>query len=276
MRRDPILLTLSAAAWAGFVAVTLWTIAFLADVIVSPTVDGPPRTNALTAVTVDLALLLLFAVQHSVMARPQVKAVLRRRIPAALERTSYVLATDICLVLVLVLWQPWGGAVWLVDGPAGFVLWSLCAAGWLLAISATFAVDHLELTGLRQAGWWTPGEAAPPSGLKVEGLHAIVRHPLMTGLVLAFWATPHMGASHLLFAVTATVYVAVGMRFEERDLRRTFGAAYDAYAARVPALLPRVPRRTRRPARTPHRAAGTEPLESLPTYVNVDPQGAPD
>ena len=122
MRRDPILLTLSAAAWAGFVAVTLWTIAFLADIIVSPTVDGPPRTNALTAVTVDLALLLLFAVQHSVMARPQVKAVLRRRIPAALERTSYVLATDICLVLVLVLWQPWGGAVWLVDGPAGFVL----------------------------------------------------------------------------------------------------------------------------------------------------------
>src|SRR4029079_18105732 len=137
----------------GFVAVTLWTVAFLAGDVVSPAVDGPPRTDAAVAVTVDLALLLLFAVQHSVMARPQVKAFLRRQIPAALERTSYVLATDICLVLLLMLWQPWGGQVWRVHGPAGFVLWALCAAGWLLAITATFAVDHLELTGLRQAGW---------------------------------------------------------------------------------------------------------------------------
>ena len=115
---NPLYLFLSAVAWAGFIAVTLWTVAFLAGVVVSRTVDGPPRTNAAVAVTVDLALLLLFAVQHSVMARPQVKAWLRRRIPAALERTSYVLATDICLVLLLVLWQPWGGQVWHVHGPA--------------------------------------------------------------------------------------------------------------------------------------------------------------
>jgi len=245
MSRNPLLLILSAAAWTGFNAVTLWTMAFLADVVVPRTVDGPPTTHAAVAVTADLTLMLLFAVQHSVMARPQVKALLRRRIQAALERTSYVLATDICLVLLLVLWQPWGGEVWHVHGPASFVLWTLCAAGWLLAIAATFAVDHFELTGLRQAGWWAPREAARASELKVEGLHGIVRHPLMTGLLLAFWATPHMGASHLLFAVTATAYIAVGVRFEERDLRRTFGAAYDAYAARVPALLPRLPLRTR-------------------------------
>ena len=255
MSRNPLFLLLSAAAWAGFVAVTLWTIAFLADVGVSPTVDGPPRTSTAVAVTADVALLLLFAVQHSVMARPEVKALLRRWVPAALERTSYVLATDLCLVLLLVLWQPWGGPVWHVGGPAGVVLWSLSAAGWLLAIAATFAVDHLELTGLRQAGWWVPRETAGTSELKVDGLHAVVRHPLMTGLVLAFWATPQMGASHLLFAVLMTAYVAVGIRFEERDLRRTFGAAYDAYAARVPALLPGLPPRTgrRRSASSPAR-----------------------
>src|SRR3954447_10789113 len=132
MSRQPLYLVVSVVAWAGFVTVTLWTVAFLAGGVVSPTVDGPPRTNAAVAVTVDLALLLLFAVQHSVMARPKVKAFLRRRIPAALERTSYVLATDICLVLLLALWQPVGGQAWHVHRPASLVLWSTCAAGWLL------------------------------------------------------------------------------------------------------------------------------------------------
>ncbi len=256
---NPYYLFLSAVAWAGFIAVTLWTVLFLAGGVVPRTVDGPPRTNAAAAITVDLALLLVFAVQHSAMARPQVKAWLRRRIPAALERTSYVLATDICLVLLLVLWQPWGGQVWHVQGTASLVLWSLCAAGWLLAITATFAVDHLELTGLRQAGWAAPREAPRSNELEVGGLHAIVRHPLMTGLLLAFWATPQMGASHVLFAVAGTGYIAIGIRFEERDLRRTFGAAYDAYAARVPGLLPRLPVRTRRrrSARRPTRTTGT-------------------
>jgi methanethiol S-methyltransferase len=234
-------LFLSALGWAGFVAVTLWTIAFLAGVVVPRMVDAPERTTTAIAVAVDLALLLLFAVQHSVMARREVKSWLRRRIPASLERATYVLATDICLILLLVLWQPWGGQVWHVQGAAAVVLWSLCAAGWLLAITATFAVDHLELTGLRQAGWAAPRESATTTELQVGGLHAIMRHPLMTGLLLAFWATPDMGASHLLFALASTAYIAVGVRFEERDLRRSFGTSYDAYAAHVPALLPRLP-----------------------------------
>jgi protein-S-isoprenylcysteine O-methyltransferase Ste14 len=203
-------------------------------------VDGPARTTTAIAVAADLALLVLFAAQHSVMARRGVKLWLRRRIPESLERTTFVLATDVCLVLVLVLWQPWGGQVWHVHGVAAVVLWSLCAAGWLLAITATFAVDHLELTGLRQAGWAAPRDSATTTELHVRGLHAIVRHPLMTGLLLAFWATPHMGASHLLFAVATTAYIAVGIRFEERDLRRSFGTSYDAYSAHVPALLPRL------------------------------------
>ena len=238
MYRRPAQLLLSAAAWLGFVLITVWTMAFLADVVVPWTVDGPERMSTAPAVGIDLALLLLFAVQHSVMARRQVKSWLSRRIPKPLERTSYVLATDICLALLLVLWQPWGGQIWDVGGAVAVVVWSLFALGWVLAIIATFAVDHLELVGLRQAGWAAPRDPGLTSGLSVRGLHAVVRHPLMTGLLVAFWATPQMGASHLLFALASTGYIAVGIRFEERDLRRTFGASYDVYAARVPALLP--------------------------------------
>jgi len=244
MNRRPSYLFVSAAAWLWFDLVVVWTIAFLAGVVVPWTVDGPVRTTTLDAIAVDLALLLLFAVQHSVMARRQVKSWMRRRIPAPLERTTYVVATNLCLTLLLVLWQPWGGQVWHLEGAAAVVLWSLFALGWVLAIAATFAVDHLDLTGLRQAGWAPARDAAPTSDLQVGGLYAVVRHPLMTGMLLAFWATPQMGASHLLFALGSTGYIAVGIRFEERDLRATFGASYDAYAARVPALLPRLRTRT--------------------------------
>ena len=239
MPRRPTHLLLSALAWAGFGVVTVWTTAFLADVVLPRTVDSPARTSTGWAITTDLALLLFFAVQHSVMARRPVKAWLGRHVPQELERTTYVLATDVCLVLLLALWQPWGGQVWHLEGGAAVALWSLFALGWVLAVASTFAIDHLELVGLRQAGWAPP--RATGSDLYVGGLYAVVRHPLMTGLLVAFWATPHLGASHLMFALAASGYIAVGVRFEERDLRRGFGAAYDDYAARVPALLPRLP-----------------------------------
>jgi protein-S-isoprenylcysteine O-methyltransferase Ste14 len=238
MPRRYLYLSISAAAWLGFNAITVWTIAFLADVVIPRTVDGPARTTTGWAITIDLALLGLFAVQHSVMARRSAKSWLSRRMPAALERSTYVWATNICLALLVALWQPWGGEIWHVHGAAAFVLWTLCAAGWILAIASTFAVDHLELIGLRQAGWARQLDVDADAGLQVGGLHALVRHPLMTGLLLAFWATPHMGASHLLFALASTGYIAIGIRFEERDLRRTFGASYDEYASRVPSLVP--------------------------------------
>jgi protein-S-isoprenylcysteine O-methyltransferase Ste14 len=238
MSRRPSHLALSAAGWLGFVAVTAWTIVFLADAAIPRTVDGPQRTGTARAVAVDLALLLLFALQHSVMARRQVKAWLASHTPSALERTTYVLATDVCLALLLAFWQPFGGQIWRVGGPAATAVWLLCGAGWLLAIVSTFAVDHLELLGLRQAGWARPQDTDPTPRLQVRGLHAVVRHPLMTGLLLAFWATPRMGVAHLLFALASTAYIAVGVAFEERDLRREFGPAYDDYASRVPAVVP--------------------------------------
>lgn len=233
-RRTPDLV-LSALGWLGFNAVTLWMVAFLAGVVVHPTVDGPTRVATATAVVVDLGLLVLFAVQHSVMARRPVKVWMRRHVPERLERTVYVLVTDVCLALLIAAWQPFGGQVWHLRGTGAGVLWALCAAGWLLAIASTYAVDHFELTGLRQAGWLPP---RPSEGLAVGGLHAVVRHPLMTGLLVAFWATPRMSASHLLLAAGMTAYIALGVHYEERDLRRTFGAEYEEYAARVPALVP--------------------------------------
>jgi protein-S-isoprenylcysteine O-methyltransferase Ste14 len=237
MSRRHLHLLLSASAWLAFNAITVWTMVFLADVVVPRTVDGSARTSTGWAITIDLALLGLFATQHSVMARRSVKRRLGQRMPAALERTTYVWATNLCLLLQVALWQPWGGEIWHVHGAAAVVLWVLCGAGWALAIASTFAVDHFELIGLRQAGWLRPRAAADDS-LQVGGLHSFVRHPLMTGLLLAFWATPHMGASHLLFALASTGYIAIGIRFEERDLRRTFGRAYDEYASRVPSLVP--------------------------------------
>ncbi|MFL6155331.1 MAG: methyltransferase family protein [Marmoricola sp.] len=237
MTRRPADLLLSASGWIAFNVVVVWTAAFLAGEVVGRTVDGPARVPAGAAVVVDVALLALFAVQHSVMARRSVKERLRPVVPERLERTVYVLATDAVLALLLVGWQPFGGSVWHLGGAAAVLLWGLCAAGWALAVASTYAVDHLELTGLRQAGW-APPRTASAAGLEVGGLHAVVRHPLMTGLLLAFWATPRMSASHLLFAVVTTGYVALGVHFEECDLRRTFGSAYEDYAAAVPAVLP--------------------------------------
>jgi len=261
-------LVLSGIAWCGFLAIIVWTMAFLGGVAVPHTVDGPSRTTTPWAVTIDLSLLLLFAVQHSVMARRAVKARLRRLVPVELERTTYVLATNLCLALLLALWQPWDEQIWRVDGPPATVLWALCAAGWVLAIAATFAVDHLELVGLRQAGWAATPHRTPSSDLQVDGLYAVVRHPLMTGLVLAFWATPRMSAPHLLFAVAATGYIGLGIVFEERDLRRTFGASYDEYASRVPALVPGL-RRGRRAA-GPTVVVGGEPLRHCSTHRSTD------
>ncbi|MGN6743916.1 MAG: methyltransferase family protein [Amnibacterium sp.] len=238
MRTRRLLLSVSALGWIGFILVTLWTVAFLARVGVARGVDGPPRVGAPLAVLTDVGLLALFGVQHSVMARRRSKAWLRHVVPAALERTTYVLAADLALALLLVCWQPFGVPLWRVEGAAAAAFWLLYAGGWGLAVAATFAVDHLELTGLRQAGWFGAGDGPSRTGLRTDGLYAVVRHPLMTGLLVAVWSTPRMGASHLLFAVGMTAYVGIGVRFEERELRRTFGAEYEAYAARVPALVP--------------------------------------
>ena len=238
-------------AYLIFFATFLWLIAFMADVAIFPTtvndaVNGAPLAQA---VIVDLALIALFGVQHSVMARPGFKARWRTMVPASVERTTYVLAAAIVLALLLRFWHTLDGTIWDVRGTAfAPVIWGVFAIGWAVLLLSTFLINHFELFGLSQA--WAHGRpaatAAPP--LREPLFYRYVRHPLYLGFVIAFWATPHLTFSHLLFAAGMTAYILVGIAHEERDLVRHFGPAYDEYRERVGMLIPGIGRRKRTPA----------------------------
>src|SRR6185369_17594717 len=171
-----------------------------------------------TAVAVDLFLLLLFAVQHTVMARPWFKRRWARIVPVPAERASFVLAASLVLALLFWLWRPVGPVVWSLSGPGANALWAVYAAGWVIALSSTFLISHFDLFGVRQAYLHARGQAYRPPPFTERGLYRRVRHPLMTGFLVVFWAAPTMTAGHLLFAAAATGYVGVGIAFEERDL----------------------------------------------------------
>lgn len=244
--RRPLLLAFAAVAYVGFLLAVAWSVLFLADVHLLTTVDGPAHLGVIGAALVDLTLLGAFAVHHSAMARPVAKRLLARSVPAAAERSTYVLAADVLLLLVLALWQPIGGDVWHLGAPWRAAVWAAYGLGWVVAITSTFMIDHWELVGLRQAAG-----RDRPTQFRVRWLYVLVRHPLMLGLLVAFWASPTMSRGHLLFAAAATGYIAIGIRLEERDLRREL-PAYADYAARVPAVLPvrlRLPRPPGRPRR---------------------------
>jgi methanethiol S-methyltransferase len=227
-------------AYASFVVAVAWGIGFLADVRVAPVVDRAGRLPSGPGAIADLALLGLFAIQHTVMARRGFKSWLAARLPEAAERSTYVLASSVILLVTFWQWQPLPEVIWRVSAqPWVALIWVLYGLGWAIAVAATFAVDHLDFLGLKQAGWRPAGRPYEPPSFTTRWLYSFVRHPLMTGLIVAFWATPEMTAGHLLFAVAGTGYILVGIRFEERDLRRELGAAYDRYAERVPALVPR-------------------------------------
>jgi len=238
----------AALAYAAFAAAALWTAGFLADAAVPVTIDGGHRPPAALALAADTGLLLLFAGQHTVMARRGFKRRLARVLPPAAERSTFVLAASLALLLLCWQWQPLPGPVWQLRGGGAALAWAGYGAGWLIVVATTFMVDHLDFLGLRQAGY---GRAAGPPVFTERWLYTLVRHPMMSGLLVTFWATPRMTAGHLLFAAAGTAYIAVGVRFEERELRREFGDRYRDYARRVPALVP-LPRR--RPAARPGHA----------------------
>jgi protein-S-isoprenylcysteine O-methyltransferase Ste14 len=220
-------------AYTAFVVSALWGVGFLADAAAPTTVDGAPGAVALV---IDLGLLLIFAVQHSVMAR----AGFKRFLPAEVERSTYVLAASLALVLVFGQWRAMPASIWRVDAqPWAALIWVVYGIGWAITVSATFMVDHLDFLGIRQSRG-VPYEAP---GFGERWLYAWVRHPMMLGLVIAFWATPRMTVGHLVFAMAGTAYIGVGVWFEERDLRRSLGETYVEYATRVPALIPRRPER---------------------------------
>jgi methanethiol S-methyltransferase len=191
------------------------------------------------AVIIDVALLALFAIQHSVMARAAFKNRWTRIVPASAERSTYVLASSLCLLVLYAAWHPITEDVWRVSAqPWRTLLTALALAGWAIALLSTFLIDHFDLFGLRQVLARLRGRQVPEHGFATPSLYRAVRHPIYLGFLTAFWVTPRMTLGHLLFAAAMTGYILVAVRYEERDLVRVFGEQYSDYRRRVPMLIP--------------------------------------
>ena len=229
-------------AYLAFLASFTYTVGFLANLVVPKGVDDGSAGPVWQAIVVDAVLLSVFAVQHSVMARPWFKKAWTRVVPPSIERSTYVLAASAAVALLLWQWRPLPDTVWSA-GPGWLrgLLWAGCLVGWAIVLLSTFLLGHFDLFGLKQVlSRWQARSYAPPE-FRQPSLYRLVRHPLMTGFLIAFWCTPDMSQGRLLFAAVASAYIVVAVRFEEHDLRADLGADYDRYAARVPRFVPRVP-----------------------------------
>jgi methanethiol S-methyltransferase len=235
-----LILTYAIVSYAVFLASFLYALGFVGNYLVSKSIDVGTPTNLSGAIVIDLLLLGIFAIQHSIMARPAFKQWRAKIFPVACGRSTYVLLSSLLLLLLFWQWRPIPYEVWKVDGLAASLLIGIYWLGWLIALASTFMIDHFDLSGLRQAFFALRETELPGQSFRTPLLYKIVRHPLMLGLLLAFWATPVMTAGHLLFAIMTTAYILVGVQFEERDLIAEFGATYQEYRRRVPMLLPRM------------------------------------
>jgi methanethiol S-methyltransferase len=254
------------ACYLCVLAVLGYGAGFFANRGVPTSIDGGARGGWPGAAAIDLALLGLFAVQHTVMARAAFKRRWTRLVPPAAERASYVLAASLALALLYWQWRPLPGTLWRLTGPAAAALLAVQGAGWLLALGSTFLISHTDLFGLRQAWRQARGARYTPPPFTERGSYRWVRHPLMSGFLLVFWATPVLTTGHLLFCAAATGYILVGIGFEERDLRGQLGPVYTSYAARVPALIPGGRPRRGRPGRArPGRPTPCCPTPCCPT-----------
>jgi methanethiol S-methyltransferase len=233
-----LMLAYGGLSYVLFFLTFLYAIGFLGNLAVPKSLDSGPTEPWPIALAVDLALLSLFAVQHSLMARQGFKRLLTRFIPVAAERSTYVLVSSLALMLLFWQWRPLGGVIWDVENPAGrALLYAGFAFGWALVLAATFAINHFDLFGLRQT--WRAFLGQPQSELlfKTPFLYRIVRHPLYVGWLFAFWCTPTMTVTHLLFAVMTSAYILVAIQLEERDLMRAH-PEYAGYRRAVPMLVP--------------------------------------
>lgn len=231
------------ASYAVFLLSSLYAIGFVGNYGVPKSIDVGGPTKLSEAIVVDMLLLGAFALQHSSMARPAFKRWWAGLLPVACQRSTYVLLSSLILLLLFWQWRPIPATLWRADGMAAWVLTGIFWLGWIVVFASTFMIDHFDLSGLRQAFFALRDVEAPGQSFRTPLLYKIVRHPLMLGFLLAFWATPEMTAGHLLFATVNTAYILVGLQFEERDLIAAFGATYQQYRRRVPMLLPRLPAR---------------------------------
>ena len=235
-----VILIYAIVSYAVFVVSFLYALGFVGNYLVSKSIDVGAPMNLTGAIVIDLLLLGIFAIQHSIMARPAFKRWSAKFLPVASQRSTYVLFSSLIQLLLFWQWRPIPVPVWHVEGIAAWLLIGTYWLGWLIMLASTFMIDHFELSGLRQAFSVLRGTELPGQSFRTPLLYKIVRHPIMLGLLLAFWATPEMTAGHLLFAVMSTAYILVGVQFEERDLIAEFGATYERYCQRVPMLLPRI------------------------------------
>jgi len=225
--------------YVAFFATFVYAIAFVANVIVPKTIDSGEVIPAREAFAVNVVLLLIFALQHSVMARKPFKQWLARWVSPSVERSTYVLASSLALALLFWLWRPMPAVVWHIDNTLlANALLALSLVGWAIVLVSTFLIDHFELFGLHQVASNLTGKAMPEPKFRTPLFYKFVRHPLYFGFILAFWATPTMTIGHLLFAAGTTAYILIGILLEERDLVGAFGEDYRRYQHRVSMLIP--------------------------------------
>ena len=232
-------------AYAIFFATFLSLIAFVGNVAVVPrTVDVGPAAPLAMAAVIDLALIALFGLQHSVMARQGFKRAWTRIVPVPAERSVYVLLASLALIILFAFWRPIEGTLWSVSNPLfQNLLWALFGLGWAIVLVSTFLLNHFELFGLQQAWFHLRGREAQPHQLRQPMFYKWVAHPLYSGFFLAFWATPHMTYGHLLLAAGVSVYMLIAIGYEERDLTGYYGEDYTRYRSSVGKLFPRFGRR---------------------------------